>query len=95
MNMQKLSSYIPRGLSAVTLLVVGALPANAHPGHSVLETSPTHILSSPYHIAVLALSGLTLFFGARLVQRQLPRRVLQVAGVIALIAAIAIWTSHA
>ena len=78
----------------MTLLAVGALQANAHPGHGVLEASPTHILTSPYHLAVLALSGLTLFFGARLVQRQLLRRVLQVTGVIALIAAIAIWTSH-
>lgn len=93
--MPKPSSYVSRGLTALTLLTIVALQANAHPGHGVLESSPTHILTSPYHIAVLALSGLTLFFGARLVQRQLPRRVLQLTGVLALIAAIAIWTSHA
>ena len=92
--MHKLSSHVSRSLSVATLLAIGALQANAHPGHGILETSPTHILTSPYHIVVLALSGLALFFGARLVQRQLPRRVLQVTGVIALIAAIAIWTSH-
>ena len=92
--MQKLSRHISRVLSAVTLLAVGGLTAHAHPGHSMLETSPAHVLTSPYHIAVLALGGLALFCSARLVQRQLPRRLLQATGVVALIAAAVSWTSH-
>ena len=92
--MQKLCCHLSRGLSAVTLLAVGILSAQAHPGHSLLDTTPGHALTSPYHIVVLALSGMTLFLGARLVQRQLPRRLLQAAGVIALVSAVAIWTSH-
>ena len=94
MIMQKPSRHFSRGLSAVALFAAGALSAHAHPGHSLLDTTPTHALTSPYHITVLALSGVALFFGARLIQRQMPRRLLQAAGVIALVSAVAIWTSH-
>ena len=92
--MQKLSRHFFRGVSAVTLLGAGALSAHAHPGHSLLDTTAAHALTSPYHVAALALIGVMLFFGARLIQRQLPRRLLQAAGVIALVSAVTIWSSH-
>jgi hypothetical protein len=92
--MLKPSRHFSRGLSALTLLVASALPVHAHPGHSLLDATATHALTSPYHLAVLVLSGVTLFFGARLVQRQRPRRLLQAAGVIAVVSAGVIWASH-
>jgi hypothetical protein len=91
--MQKPSHYISRSLSAVTLLAVGVLSAQAHPGHSLLDATPNHVVTSPDHITVLVLSGLTILFGARLVQRRLPRRLLQIAAVIALGSAAAIWAT--
>ena len=94
MNMHKLTRHFFRGISTTTLLAVGALSAHAHPGHNLLESTPSHVLSSPYHVAVLALSGVALFLAARLVQRQLPRRVLQVAGVVALAGAAILLTNH-
>ena len=94
MNMHKPTRHFFRGFSTLTLLVVGTLSAHAHPGHNLLESTPSHVLTSPYHVAVLALSGVALFLGARLVQRQLPRRLLQVAGVVALAAAAIFLTNH-
>jgi len=92
--MQKLSRHISRGLSGATLLALGVLQAQAHPGHSLLDATTTHLASSPYHVTVLVLSGVTLCFGARLVQRRWPRHLFQAAGAIALASAVAIWTSH-
>jgi len=91
--MQKPSRYIFRGLSAVTLLAAGVLSAQAHPGHSLLDATPNHVVTSPDHVTVLALSAITLFIVARLVQGRLSRRLLQAAAGIACVSAAAIWTT--
>jgi len=73
---------------------IGALSAHAHPGHGLGEHGAAHVMTSPYHLALLAGTGLALWFGGRFVQSQLPRRILQSAGVGAVLAAAAIWGSH-
>jgi hypothetical protein len=65
--------------------------ASAHPGHGLGEHGATHIVTSPYHLAVLALVGAALWLVGRFVQRQLPRRLLQGAGFAAILAAALIW----
>ena len=65
--------------------------AHAHPGHDLREASASHLLTSPDHLAMLASSGLILWFAASWVQRRLPRRLLQFAGVAALAAAAVLW----
>jgi hypothetical protein len=82
-----------KALTITTL--AGLLSSNtlyAHPGHSLLDATPTHLLTSPNHFIVLAVSGVLLWFGARLVKRQLPRRILQGAGILALAVAVVTWS---
>jgi hypothetical protein len=67
------------------------ISASAHPGHSLGEHGATHIVTSPYHLTVLALGGAVLWLAGRLVQRQLPRRLLQSAGIAAVLTAALIW----
>lgn len=93
MNSAKLRS----GTSATGCLLsaigywLSAVPASAHPGHSLGDSTPGHLLTSPYHLAVLALGGVALWLAGRFVQHQLPRRLLQGTGVAALLTAIVIW----
>jgi hypothetical protein len=78
--------------SAATLAIVLHAPAlHAHPGHSLGDADAQHLLTSPYHLAVLAFGGLSLWFVGRLVQRRLPRRVLQSLGLAALATAAVFW----
>ena len=93
MNSANLRSSAP-ALSYLPLAVGYLLPAisaSAHPGHSLNEATPGHLLTSPDHLTVLALGGVALWFAGRFVQRQLPRRLLQGAGVAAILTAAAIW----
>ena len=81
-------------LATIGVLALGAASAHAHPGHGARDASALHMLSSPYHLAVLALSGAVLLLAGRFARRQLPRRVLQGAGLAALGAATALWGLH-
>ena len=65
--------------------------AQAHPGHSLGDASVSHVLTSPNHLAALAVFGLGLFVGAQFVQRQLPRRALQCGGALTLACAAVLW----
>ena len=67
------------------------LSASAHPGHDFRDAAPQHLLTSPDHLAVLALGGVTLWLTGRFVQRNLPRYLLQGAGVAALLASAVLW----
>lgn len=71
--------------------LLSAISASAHPGHDLRDATPQHLLISPDHLAVLALGGVALWFVGRFVQRQLPRRLLQRAGLAAVLAAALIW----
>ena len=72
-------------------VVLGGAIAQAHPGHSLHDASATHILTSPYHLAILASGGALLWFAARFIQRRLPRRLLQGAGLVAIATATVLW----
>ena len=85
-----MTTPIIRHISALRTVVSAALLAefasgiaHAHPGHILREASVSHLLTSPYHLAMLAISGATFWFSARWVERRLPRRLLQVCGVAA------------
>ena len=62
--------------------VASTLSLQAHPGHCLLEHGPLHTITSPVHLALLALLGAALFAGARLVQQRIPRRALQSVGTV-------------
>lgn len=73
------------------LAMLTAISANAHPGHSLGEHGAAHVATSPYHLAMLAAAGAGLWISGRFVQRQLPRRVLQGAGIATVLSAAAIF----
>ena len=68
-----------------------ALAAQAHPGHDLHDASARHLFTSADHLAVLALAGVALCFGARFVHARLPRRLLQAAGLAAVAVAAVVW----
>jgi hypothetical protein len=90
MNVTRL---VNRFVAYVALLVGTMIPmaASAHPGHDLTESSATHILTSPYHIMVLALGGAVLWFAGTQVQRRLPARVLSALGVVMMAGAVVLW----
>jgi peptidoglycan/LPS O-acetylase OafA/YrhL len=81
-------------LAVATLgILSGGSVAEAHPGHSLFDATPMHLLTSPDHFLVLAMAGTVLLFGAKFIQRRLPRRLIQGAGVVALAGAAVVWSS--
>jgi len=89
----KATRLVNRFFAYIALLVGGLLPmaASAHPGHDITQASATHILSSPYHIMMLALGGAALWFAGTQVQRRLPARVLSCAGLLMMAGAVLLW----
>ena len=87
------SARVVRRLETAVMLGVLALAgaAQAHPGHSLGDAGVAHALTSPNHLAALALFGLGLFVGAQFVQRHLPRRALQCGGALTLACAAVLW----
>lgn len=84
-NRLNLTAVISASLTAI------AITGQAHPGHDLRDATPGHLLTSPDHLAVLALGGAALWLIGRFVQRQLPRRLLQGVGVAAILTAAVIW----
>jgi len=84
---------VNRFVAYVALLVGTMIPmaASAHPGHDLTQSSATHILTSPYHIMVLALGGAVLWFAGTQVQRRVPARVLSALGVVMMAGAVVLW----
>ena len=80
MNSNRFRRFIP---AATLALLCSASALYAHPGHGLGEADARHLLTSPDHLAVLALGGLGAWFGSRFVQRRLPRRALQSLGLAA------------
>ena len=80
-----------RAARACLLLVAFGSTAQAHPGHSLAEAGARHLLTSPYHVMVLACIGLTLWAVGSLVHRAVPRRLLQFSGAIAIAGAALLW----
>jgi hypothetical protein len=76
---------------AIAYWLSAILSASAHPGHSLRDATASHLLTSPYHLAVLAGIGLGMLLLGRFVQRTLPRRVLHCGGFAALACAALLW----
>jgi len=68
-----------------------ALPAFAHPGHSLKDATAAHLVTSPYHLAILLLIGVGFFVGARFVHARLPRQVMNLTGIAFLLGAVVLW----
>jgi len=88
------SSTVRRLFLAAAGVASAATTLQAHPGHSLLDEGAQHALTSPFHLAVLALLGVALFAGAHLTQKVMPRRALQSLGVIAVALSAVLWGLH-
>ena len=91
--MNRIRLAIATAIVATCTLSTGSV--QAHPGHGLEEGGVTHMLTSPYHLSVLLLTGLSLLVTARFVQEKLPRRTLQVCGTLALLVAGVLWGTGA
>ena len=78
-------------IAGALALLATSLSARAHPGHSLHDASTAHLLTSPNHLAVLALGGVVFFTAGYFIQRRLPRRLLQGCGLAAVLAAVVGW----
>lgn len=78
-------------LFAFTLVALSPLMASAHPGHSLFDASAAHVLTSPYHIMMLAFGGVTLWSLGRMVQRRVPAMILSGTGVAMLVGAVVLF----
>ena len=76
------------------LALFATFPAKAHPGHGLGEQAAAHIITSPYHLATFAAVGAAWYFGARFVQPQIPRRILQSVGIVTVLTAVAMIGSR-
>jgi hypothetical protein len=79
------------GFLSAVCLGLATVTAGAHPGHGLSEANASHVLTSPYHLAVVAgclvTAALTLFAGAKVVQHPAARRTLQITAACAMLAA--------
>lgn len=76
------------------LPLFAAFSVQAHPGHGLGALGAGHVLTSPYHLAILFTAGLALWIGGRFIHRELPRRILRGAGIAAVLTATAILGSR-
>src|SRR5438045_2081826 len=82
-----------RLLASLCFFAISILSLPAHPGHDLGAYGTKHIVTSPYHLAVLGGSGLLICWGARLIRHRLSRRCVQIAGALATVAAALLWVS--
>jgi hypothetical protein len=80
-----------RPVAVLTFLAISALSLFAHPGHDLGAYGAKHVITSPYHLAILATAGLILCAAARFIQHRISRRCVQITGAVALVAAAVLW----
>jgi hypothetical protein len=90
------TSPLPRNLAGklsgiIALAFAAVATAHAHPGHALSDASTQHVLTSPYHLAVLALVGVALWTVGYFIHRRTARRVLQFGGAFAMVTAAVLW----
>lgn len=91
--MTRRSNFIVR-LALLAASLTGAFSAVAHPGHSLTDSSVSHVVTSPDHLVALAATGGLLWAIGRLMQRPSVRRALQFSGAACLLAAAIVWGLH-
>lgn len=75
----------------IAMLPLTLVLASAHPGHGLLEHGAGHVLSSMYHVLLLAVAALVMFAVAQFVQSSSAKKSLRFVGAAALLTAGALW----
>lgn len=78
-------------LLASLLIAALALPAAAHPGHGPFEQGPWHALTSPYHLALMLLTGGACLLVGQIVRQPRVRRALNWAGTGAVVLSVVLF----
>jgi hypothetical protein len=73
----------------VAALAAMAATAQAHPGHSLFEHGGTHAITSPFHLLILAATGVTVIGAAQLIRSPRWRNATRAIGAACLAAAMA------
>ena len=76
--------------TVAALVLLQGLNLMAHPGHSLFQQGAGHLVTSPFHVACLAVCGGGLFALARLLRNSIARRTVKVLGVAMVAAAFAL-----
>ena len=79
--MNRFSSHLSTRVAILLSTVCGVSALQAHPGHDLASQGVAHALTSPYHLATMALVGAGMLACGSLVTKAPVRRGLQVAGV--------------
>ncbi|HTH47935.1 MAG TPA: hypothetical protein VMB21_10520 [Candidatus Limnocylindria bacterium] len=89
---------IPSSISRILTLLgltLAAVSVQAHPGHSLSDVSVAHLLTSPDHLAILAVGGVLMLAAAQLARQSASKRLLRHGGAVALIGAALLWSLRA
>jgi hypothetical protein len=88
-----MNTPLSRLIRLFALALVALLPGAvfAHPGHDLTSQGTVHMLTSPYHIMVLALGGSLLWWAGSQVQQRVPARVLSFSGAGMMVGAVVLW----
>jgi hypothetical protein len=79
-----------RSVLTLLALLFAAAPVWAHPGHDWLEHGASHLVTSPFHLLVLAGAGLGLGVAAKFVRSASARAYLYLGATVCLMAAAAL-----
>lgn len=85
------------GFGVVVLLVIAAFSAlnvHAHPGHDLVSHGWLHAITSPFHLAIMACSGLVALALAQVVRKPMAAKGLRFVGIsVLLLAAVLFGTA--
>ena len=75
----------------MAMLPLALVLASAHPGHDLMEQGAGHVVSSPYHLFVLAAVAVVTLGVAQMMHSTTAKKYLRLAGAAALVAVGAMW----
>lgn len=74
------TDLISRLFGLLALALCSATVSQAHPGHEMLDSSVTHVVSSPYHLLTLALLGGGCLVATRFIASARARKLVAATG---------------
>jgi hypothetical protein len=70
---------------------LATLSLQAHPGHDLMEHGPAHVVTSPFHLLIIAMVSALCLTCATFVMNPRAKRVLSSTGAVALLVAAVTW----
>ena len=73
------------------LFALATLSLRAHPGHDLMEHGPAHVVTSPFHLLIVAMVSALCFTCAAFVMNPRVKRFLSSTGTVALLVTAVMW----